>query len=107
MELYRYVIDDFIIQFCLKLKKKDFTVKSEEFSSKRRGKREYLNSVLTSFFMRDLNQYFQTKVNVPRMRMGSQQEIETLISEEALLFAQYLRNERQTWTPRIANCSKT
>jgi len=39
--------------------------------------------------------------------MSSQQEIETLISEEALLFAQYLRNERQTWTSRIANCSET
>jgi len=35
--------------------------------------------------------------------MGEQQEIETLISEEALLFAQYLRNERQSWIPRIAN----
>jgi len=30
-------------------------------------------------------------------------EIETLVNEEALLFAQYLRNEKQTWIPRIAN----
>lgn len=37
-----------------------------------------------------------------RMRMGSQQEIETLISEEAMLFAQYLRNEKVKWIPRIA-----
>jgi hypothetical protein len=29
------------------------------------------------------------------------QEIETLINEEALLFAMYLRNEKQTWIPRI------
>jgi hypothetical protein len=31
--------------------------------------------------------------------MGNEQEIETLINE-ALLFAQYLRNEREAWIPR-------
>jgi hypothetical protein len=35
--------------------------------------------------------------------MGKEQEIETLINEEALLFAQYLRNERQKWKPRTVN----
>jgi hypothetical protein len=35
--------------------------------------------------------------------MGSQQEMETLVSEEALLFAQYLRNEQKKWQPRIVN----
>jgi hypothetical protein len=34
--------------------------------------------------------------------MGKKQEIETSINEEALLFAMYLRNEKQTWIPRIA-----
>jgi hypothetical protein len=33
--------------------------------------------------------------------MGRSQEIETLINEEALLLAMYLRNEKQTWIPRI------
>ena len=33
--------------------------------------------------------------------MGERQEIETLINEEALLFAQYLRNEIKEWTLRI------
>jgi len=32
---------------------------------------------------------------------GESQEIETLINEEALLLAKYLRNERETWEPRI------
>jgi hypothetical protein len=36
------------------------------------------------------------------MRRGEHQEIGTLISEEALLFAKYLRNERHTWNPRVA-----
>jgi len=35
--------------------------------------------------------------------MGEQQEIETLINEEAFLLAQYLRNEKKVWTPRIVN----
>jgi hypothetical protein len=34
--------------------------------------------------------------------MGDQQEIETLINEEALLLAMFLRNERPTWKPRVA-----
>jgi hypothetical protein len=32
--------------------------------------------------------------------MGEQQEIETLINEDALLSAMFLRNEKQTWRPR-------
>jgi CRISPR-associated protein Cas1 len=102
MELYRYLVDDFVIQFCRGLKKKAFIVKPEDLSAKRKGKREYLNDLQTSAFVKNLNEYFQTKVSLPRMRMGYQQEIETLISEEALLFAQYLRNEKEEWIPRIA-----
>jgi hypothetical protein len=34
--------------------------------------------------------------------MGEQQEIETLINEEASLFAMFLRDERQSWNPRVA-----
>jgi hypothetical protein len=53
--------------------------------------------------LKTLDLHLKTKVSIPRIRMGSQQEIETLVNEEALLFAQYLRNEKQTWTPRIVN----
>jgi hypothetical protein len=56
-------------------------------------------------FLESLTDYFQSKVTIPRMRMGDNQEIETLINEEALLFAQYLRNERSVLIPRIANSS--
>ena len=41
------------------------------------------------------------KVEIPRIMRGEHQEIETLINEEALLFAKYLRNERKEWIPRI------
>jgi hypothetical protein len=32
---------------------------------------------------------------------GKKQEIETLIGEEALLFAKYLRNETPYWSSRV------
>jgi hypothetical protein len=44
-------------------------------------------------------------VQIPRVRMGGQQEIDTLISEEAFLFAQYLRDEKPAWSPRTVELS--
>jgi len=52
--------------------------------------------------MRKLNVYFEGKVEIPRIKHGNRQTLETLISEGALLFAKFLRSERETWTPRIA-----
>jgi CRISPR/Cas system-associated endonuclease Cas1 len=103
MEFYRYLIDYFIIQYCRKLSRKNFTVKSESFSTKRKGKREYLNDSQTQDFVEALNQYFQSKIDIPRVRMGKTQEIETLVNEEAWLFASYLRNEESIWRPRIVD----
>lgn len=53
--------------------------------------------------MRSLNEYFETKVEISRTRMGKNQEIETLINEKALPFAIYLRDESKEWNPRIVN----
>jgi hypothetical protein len=47
----------------------------------------------------------ELEVEVPRMRIGKRQIIETLIIEEALLLAKFLRNERKDWLPRIVNIS--
>jgi len=51
--------------------------------------------------MEKLNRFFQTVVEIPRIMRGEKQELETLINEEALLFAKYLRDERDNWIPRI------
>jgi hypothetical protein len=51
--------------------------------------------------MRALNQYFEMMVEIPRIRVGKRQTVETLINEEALSFAKFLRNERQIWIPRL------
>jgi hypothetical protein len=42
-----------------------------------------------------LNGLFDSMVEVPRIKVGKRQTIDTLISEEALLFAKYLRRERK------------
>lgn len=49
----------------------------------------------------DLNALFDRMVNVERIKVGNWQTIDILISEEALLFAKYLRNERKDWKPRL------
>ena len=94
-------MDNFLVGYACRLKPRDFVIKTENFSSNRRGKRQYLNKTMTNEFIRELNLYLRTRVEMPRMKVGNKQEIETLISEEVLLFAKYLRNERQIWDPRI------
>ena len=73
-------------------------------SRKRKGKREYLNGSQTRLLMKQLNTFFETMVEFPRVRIGGRQAIETLINEEALLLAKFLRDERKTWIPRIKIC---
>ena len=50
-----------------------------------------------------LNALFDREVEIPRIRYGSKQTLGTLINEEALLLARFLRNEKQTWKPRIVD----
>jgi CRISPR-associated protein Cas1 len=106
-ELYRYLIDDFVIGFCRTISQKDFILKSEGYSGSRKGKRQYLNEAKTKQLTDQLNRYFESEVNIPRIRRGRKQQIETLISEEAMLLAEYLRNEKHTWKPRIALCGES
>jgi hypothetical protein len=55
--------------------------------------------------MRQLDKFFESHVEVPRIRVGKKQTIETLINEETLLFAKFLRDERKQWTPRVKRIS--
>jgi len=43
---------------------------------------------------RKLNEYFETRINIPRIRHGKHQTLEILINEEAYLLAKFLRNEK-------------
>jgi CRISPR-associated endonuclease Cas1 len=102
-ELYRYLVDDYVLGYALKLSDKDFVLKDTDYGFNKKGKREYLREDLNKAFFKGLNDYFTRSVEVPRIRKGRRQKIETLINEEALLFAKYLREEIPTWNPRIAN----
>ncbi|MCJ7634418.1 CRISPR-associated endonuclease Cas1 [Candidatus Bathyarchaeota archaeon] len=100
-EIYRAYVDDFVIGYLQNVKKRDFITKTEIANKRRRSKREYLNDSDTREFMRGLNGFFETRVEVKRIRNGEHQTLETLINEEALLFAKYLRGENKNWVPRV------
>lgn len=100
-DLYRYLIDDFVIEYCRTVDSKDFVLRDENCSANRKGKRQYLSEPKNKELFNRLDKYFEKRVAVPRIRRGKKQEIETLIDEEAFLFAKYLRDEKPTWSPRI------
>ena len=77
-------------------------MKTENLSRKKTGKREYLNDRLTRDLMKKLDSLFESKIEIPRIKVGQKQSVETLINEEALLLAKFLHDERKTWIPRIA-----
>ena len=101
MELYRFLIDDYLLEHCLKLSKKQFVTKNEAMTRKKVGKREYLNDFDSKKLMHGLNQLFEAEIEIPRIRHGKKQTIETLVNEEALLLAKFLRDERKEWSQRI------
>ena len=64
------------------------------------GKRIHLCEYETNDLAEGLAELFDRKVELPRIMHGNKQTIDTLISEEAILLAKYLRNERKDWIPR-------
>jgi hypothetical protein len=72
-------------------------------SARKKGKREYLNDVETKEIAARLNAYFEEFVEIPRIKVGKRQTIETLINEEALLFARNLRKELRCWKPKTVS----
>jgi len=99
-ELYRHLMDDFLIHYCQQLKMKDFIVKVEDMSRNKKGKRVYLNDTQTRDLMKQLDKFFESFIEVPRIRVGKKQTIETFINEEAFLFANFLREGKEIWKPR-------
>lgn len=102
-DLYRYLVDDFLVGYCQSVRMSDFVLKDEKYAGNKTGKRQYLGDKKNRELVHSLDAYFESKVNIARIRRGHRQEIETLINEECLLLAQYLRNEKQNWIPRIAS----
>ena len=67
MELYRHLIDGFLIEFCKNLGPEDFKAKNEKVG-KKTGKRVYLSDSLTKDMVVKLFDYFRTKVYIPRVK---------------------------------------
>ena len=57
-------------------------MKTEDMTRKKKGKRVYLKDAQTRDLMRQLDKFFEAFIEVPRMRVGKKQTIETLINEE-------------------------
>jgi CRISPR-associated endonuclease Cas1 len=101
MELYRHLVDDFLIQYCKSVRRGDFIINTEKYVSGKFGKREYLSPNKSNDLLRRFYAYLDWKVRIPRVRHGEKSSIETLINEEAILLGLYLRDERREWIPRI------
>jgi CRISPR-associated endonuclease Cas1 len=102
-ELYRYLIDDYLIERCRKLHKKDFVLVTDFMMRLKMGKRIHLCEYETNDLAEGLNSLFDREVEIPRIKCGKKQTLDTLINEEALQLARFLRNEKQTWVPRITS----
>jgi CRISPR-associated protein Cas1 len=102
-ELYRYLIDDFLIERSKKFHKKDFVVVTDFMMRLKMGKRIHLCEYETDSLADDLNGLFRKTVEISRIKHGNKQKLDTLISEEALLLARYLRNETKDWSPRLSS----
>jgi len=83
------------------LRKKDFVVVTDFMMRFKMGKKIHLCEYEADSLADGLNGLFNREVEIPRIRYGSKQTLDTLINEEALLLAKYLRNEKRDWLPRI------
>ena len=104
MELYRVWIDDFIIKYLRKNNLKFQKIYEEGRLGKKKGKipRMYLMHTQTNQFIKELTEHFKTEIPVKRIKSrAKKQKLETLINEECIRLAQYIRNEKKGWIPRI------
>jgi hypothetical protein len=67
------------------------------------GKRIHLCEYEADSLADGLNSLFKRKFEIPRIKPGKRQTLDTLINKEALLLAKFLRNERKEWNLRVAN----
>lgn len=102
-ELYRYLIDELLIKRRLKLHKNDFMEKADtpirlRAYTRRIVLREYEKNELVD----DIFSFFDQIIEIPRIKIGFKSTINTVINEEALMFAKFLRGETKEWKPRTA-----
>ena len=100
-ELYRYQVDEYVLEYVQVLSSKDFIAKDESAIAPRKGKRIYLNDKKTNHFMKGVKEVFKSDVKASTIRAGGKKKrLETLINEEALMLGKYIRDEKSSWVPR-------
>ncbi len=57
-------MNDFVIGVCQGLNPKDFISKDESVSRNRKGKRQYLKDSMTRHMMRELDEFFLSRVEI-------------------------------------------
>ncbi|HDQ06723.1 MAG TPA: hypothetical protein ENN36_08405 [Candidatus Bathyarchaeota archaeon] len=67
------------------------------------GKRIHLCEFETDSLADGLNNLFNRYVEIPRIKHGKRQTLDTLINEESLLLAKFLRKEKKEWKPILPN----
>jgi CRISPR/Cas system-associated endonuclease Cas1 len=104
-ELYRYLIDDCLIRLGKTLRKGDFRRVYFGYRNKRnKYPRLFLKKEKHRELERCLHDCFEFKTMIPRVKgkgHSKHQTIETLVNEEAMLLARFLRNEKKVWKSRI------
>lgn len=90
-ELFREMIDNFLIEYIPKLR-------PESFEDKNR--RIFLKRTETYKFVKEINRLFDIRVKHQRIKkFGEHSTIRTIIKEEAIKLAQYLRKEKREYKP--------
>ena len=91
-ELFRQLIDSFVLSYILKL--------DIETSFINKGKRAFLTPKETGKFIVALNKLFDKRINHTRIKQfGKRTKIRTIIREEPLKLAQFLRDEKREYNP--------
>ena len=91
-ELFRQLIDAFLLSYVLKL--------DIEKSFEKRGNRAFLKPKETGKFIMALNRLFDLKIDHTRIKQfGKKTKIRTIIREEPLKLAQFLRDEKSEYNP--------
>lgn len=96
-ELFRWVIDDFLIGYTQKLT-------PESFEDKNR--RIFLKRTETYKFVKEINKLFDKRIEHQRIKkFGKYSKIRTAIREESIKLAQYIRGEKRDYEPIVISNS--
>lgn len=90
-ELFRFIVDEFLISYILQLDPKD--------SFEMEGKKPYLIPIEMKKFIIEVSKIFDKTIEHQRIKKyGKKSTIRTIIKEEPIKLAQYLRDEKPDYT---------